>query len=122
MTDIRFSRILILLRALMMGLILSGIFTYTDIGPVPGFAGEWGVRFLSTYAIVLPTVLVVSPIAQSNARRVIGRLDRARATSTPEAVALEAWRRNGAVHGGRSFEPLHQMMSPDVSITADGLA
>lgn len=117
MTDIRHTAILILLMTLMMGLILSGIFTYVEMGLTQGFLGAWAARFLSTYVIVLPTVLIVSPVAQAATGWVIGWLDRAKVVSSPEAVALEAWRRNGIGHGGGTFEPWYQMLSPDVSIT-----
>jgi ketosteroid isomerase-like protein len=117
MTDIRFTIILVLLMTVMMGLILSGIFTYMETGFAPGFTAKWVSSFLSTYAIVLPTVLVVSPVVQFVTRRIIAWLDRAKVGATPEAVALEAWRRNGAGHGGGSFEPLYEILSPEVSIT-----
>ncbi len=55
---------LMFFMTLLMGLILSAVFTWQAQGFASGFIAAWAVRFLSTYIIVLPTVLIVSPVAQ----------------------------------------------------------
>lgn len=67
---------MILSMTIMMGIILSGIFTWQAMGFGAGFIGVWASRFVSTYIIVLPTVLLVSPIAQRFARWLDGKLSR----------------------------------------------
>jgi Protein of unknown function (DUF2798) len=56
--------IMMILMTIMMGLALSGVFTWQAIGFGPGFVETWLSRFTKTYVIVLPTVLIVSPIAR----------------------------------------------------------
>lgn len=75
----RRTLLMILFMTIMMGLILSAIFTWQDGGFRPGFVAAWLGRFIATYAIVLPTVVVVSPIAQWAA----GWLDQALSAQTP---------------------------------------
>jgi Protein of unknown function (DUF2798) len=60
---------LMFFMTLLMGLVLSAIFTWQAQGFGVGFVSAWVVRFVSTYIIVLPTVLVISPIAQWLAMR-----------------------------------------------------
>jgi len=114
----RRTLLMILFMTIMMGLILSAIFTWQEAGFTGGFVAAWLGRFLSTYAIVLPTVLVVSPIAQWAA----GRLDQAltptsRASSSPRDIALAAWRANAAGHAGRDFKPWLDALADEVRIT-----
>jgi hypothetical protein len=59
---------MILTMTFLMGVILSGVFTWQAMGFGAGFVAEWASRFVSTYIIVLPTVLLVSPIALRFAR------------------------------------------------------
>lgn len=72
MPSLKFTITLILLMTVFMGVALSGWFTYAEMGFAPGFARAWVDRFVSTYVIVLPTVVVVSPVAQWLARRIAG--------------------------------------------------
>ena len=67
---------MILAMTIMMGVIMSGIFTWQAIGFAPNFVSIWASRFVSTYIIVLPTVLLVSPIAQRFAGWLDGKLSR----------------------------------------------
>jgi hypothetical protein len=55
---------LMFFMTLLMGIVLSAVFTWQAQGFANGFVAAWAVRFLSTYIIVLPTVLIVSPLAQ----------------------------------------------------------
>ena len=68
MTGARQTLFMILTMTFLMGVIMSAIFTWQAMGFGPGFVGVWAGRFVSTYIIVLPTVLLVSPIAQRFAR------------------------------------------------------
>jgi hypothetical protein len=67
----RQSILMILTMTLLIGLILSGVFTWQNQGFSSGFVSAWLGRFAGTYIIVLPTVLIVAPIAQ----RISVRLD-----------------------------------------------
>jgi hypothetical protein len=60
----RQSILMILIMTLLMGVILSAVFTFQDIGLSVEFLPQWIRRFLSTYILVLPTVLIVAPVAQ----------------------------------------------------------
>jgi Protein of unknown function (DUF2798) len=64
MASIRDTVIMMILMTIMMGLSLSGVFTWQVMGFGQGFIATWLSRFANTYVIVLPTVLVVSPIAR----------------------------------------------------------
>jgi Protein of unknown function (DUF2798) len=61
---LRDTIIMMILMTIMMGLVLSGVFTWQAVGFSPGFVEAWLSRFAKTYVIVLPTVLVVLPIAR----------------------------------------------------------
>jgi hypothetical protein len=56
--------VMMLTMTLLMGVVLSAVFTWQAIGFAPGFVGQWASRFMQTYPVVLPTVVVVAPIAQ----------------------------------------------------------
>jgi len=61
------ARQLIIMTAIMtflMGVILSGIFTYLERGLFRDFLLVWFERFWSTYLVVLPTVALVGPLAR----------------------------------------------------------
>jgi hypothetical protein len=60
----RQSLLMILIMTLLIGLILSGFFIWQAQGFSAGFVSAWLSRFAGTYIIVLPTVLIVAPIAQ----------------------------------------------------------
>lgn len=64
----------------LMGVILSAWFTWQAIGFSTGFVSAWAERFFSTYLIVLPTVLVVAPIAQRIARGINRHFESLRAS------------------------------------------
>jgi uncharacterized membrane-anchored protein YitT (DUF2179 family) len=70
---LRDTLIMMILMTIMMGLSLSFVFTWQAIGFGPSFVSTWLSRFANTYVIVLPTVLVVSPIARLMTMR-IGRM------------------------------------------------
>jgi limonene-1,2-epoxide hydrolase len=126
MTNLRNTILFTLFMTLLMGLALAAFFTLQAQGLTEGFVQEWLTRFFSVYVLVLPTVVVVGPIARALTRLIETWLDRrsgaANATPAsqvvdPVAVALEAWRRNGVGHGGGSFEPLYEILHDDVVIT-----
>jgi hypothetical protein len=60
----RHTVIVIFLMTTMMGFVMSAYFTWQATGFTSGFISAWASRYFATYIIVLPTVLVVSPIAQ----------------------------------------------------------
>jgi Protein of unknown function (DUF2798) len=72
----RHTVIVILLMTTMMGFVMSAYFTWQAIGFTRGFLQAWASRYVSTYAIVLPTVLLVSPIAQKLASAINDWFDR----------------------------------------------
>jgi uncharacterized membrane-anchored protein YitT (DUF2179 family) len=69
----RDTLIMMILMTILMGLSLSFVFNWQAMGFGPGFIATWLSRFAKTYVIVLPTVLVVSPIARVLTIR-IGRI------------------------------------------------
>lgn len=69
--------VFMLVMTLLMGLVLSAWFTWQAHGFFAGFAAEWAARFVSTYIVVVPTVVLVTPLAQAIAgwaNRLIDRL------------------------------------------------
>ncbi|MBX3530107.1 MAG: DUF2798 domain-containing protein [Rhizobiaceae bacterium] len=56
----------------LMSLLVSGIATFRNAGPVDGFFGLWLNAWLPSWLIAFPVVLVVAPIA----RRFVGMLIR----------------------------------------------
>jgi hypothetical protein len=71
----RETALMIFLMTFLMGVTLSAWFTWQAIGSTTGFVSAWAARFLSTYVIVMPTVLVATPIAQRIARSVNRRFE-----------------------------------------------
>jgi Protein of unknown function (DUF2798) len=67
----------------LMDLILSAWFTWQTVGFSAGFVSAWVTRFFATYVIVMPTVLVVAPIAQRIARGINRRIE-SQAASLPK--------------------------------------
>lgn len=61
----------------LMSLIVSGVATLRNAGPVEEFASLWLAAWLPSWFIAFPTVLVVAPFA----RRLVGRL-----VKTPAAL------------------------------------
>jgi ketosteroid isomerase-like protein len=119
MTLGRKTLFMILIMTVMMGLILSAVFTWQATGFGADFLQAWADRFVSTYVIVLPTVLIVSPIAQALATRLDATFATASGPSpaSPRDIVLAAWKANGAGHNGASFEPWFERLRDDVSIT-----
>lgn len=117
MSNRRQTLIMILAMTIMMGEILSAVFTWQATGFGSGFISAWMARFVSTYIIVLPTVLVVAPFAQQFAHWLDKRLDGGKSAATsPRNVALAAWRANGLGHGGGDFAPWLAALADDVRI------
>lgn len=112
----RQSLFMILAMTFLMGVIMSGIFTWQAIGFGAGFVGGWASRFVSTYIIVLPTVLLVSPVAQRFARWLDGVMSAPHAPS-PREVALAAWRANAVGHRGGGFAAWLDALDENVRIT-----
>jgi hypothetical protein len=72
----RHTVIVIFLMTTMMGFVMSAYFTWLAIGFSSNFFQAWASRYFSTYIVVLPTVLVVSPLAQKLAQVVNDWFDR----------------------------------------------
>ncbi len=130
----RMSLFMMLIMTVLMGLVLSAVFTVQAVGLRQDFLAHWLGRFASTYVIVLPTVLVVAPIAQWAARRLDAMLAGApdgiapasiapagiapdQAPASPRDIALAAWRANAAGHAGKDFSPWLDALADDVRIT-----
>lgn len=110
--------LMILFMTILMGLTLSAVFTLQDIGPRSDFVPVWLARFAATYVLVLPTVILVSPIAQWASVRVDRALTPVQpVASSPRDIALAAWRANAAGHAGGSFDPWLDSLAEDVRIT-----
>lgn len=109
--------IMMLVMTLLMGIVLSAVFTWQAIGFAPGFVAQWASRFVQTYPVVVPTVLLIAPIAQ----RVAARIERTRRSASPSgsdvSVALAAWRANALGHRGGGFDDWLGRLRDDVSIT-----
>lgn len=60
----------------LMSLIVSGIATFRNAGPVDGFVSLWLGAWLPSWLIAFPTVLIVAPLA----RRLVGMLVKTPAT------------------------------------------
>jgi hypothetical protein len=73
---LRDTLIMMIIMTILMGLSLSCVFTWQAMGFGPGFIETWLSRFAKTYLIVLPTVLVVSPIARWMTMIISSKLDR----------------------------------------------
>lgn len=57
------TAVFIFFMTFLMGLVLSAIMTFQAQGLEAGFVVAWLNKFAKTYVLVVPTVLVVSPIA-----------------------------------------------------------
>jgi ketosteroid isomerase-like protein len=109
----RQNLLMVLIMTLLMGLILSGVFTWQAQGVSSGFVSAWTTRFVGTYIVVLPTVLVVAPLAQ----RLALTLDRKfGGQQSPEEVALSAWQANATGHAGGGFDSWLAALAEDVSV------
>jgi ketosteroid isomerase-like protein len=113
----RQSLIMVVVMTTMMGFVMSAWFTYQSVGFSPDFLSAWAKRYLSTYMIVLPTVIVVSPIAQWIAKQINSRLDEMPLASGLRNVALQAWAHNAQGHRGEGFDQWYASLSENVSIT-----
>ncbi len=113
----RHGLIMVLVMTTLMGFVMSAWFTHQAIGFSSDFLRSWASRYLSTYMIVLPTVLVVSPLAQWIAKTINARLDAAPAVKNPRQIALRAWQHNAQGHRGEGFDEWLAMLSNDVVIT-----
>lgn len=115
--SLRQTIVFTLFMTVLMGLVLSGVFTYLDRGLAPGFLSAWVWRFLETYALVLPTVLVVSPIARAATALVLRWIEPPKDGASPVAVATAAWKANAAGHRGEGFEPWLAHLADDVVVS-----
>jgi ketosteroid isomerase-like protein len=109
--------LMVFFMTLMMGIIISAWFTWQAIGFGTGFLSTWAQRFFSTYLVVVPTVLIVSPIAQGFAKTIDSYLTPTVAKTSPREVALRAWAHNAQGHRGEGFDKWFAMLSSQVSIT-----
>ncbi len=75
--------------ALLMGIITTGIVSFTLLGInrgfAPGFAWAWLRSWAIAYVVVIPVILTFSPLVQRVAKRVAGNLCRKRAYATHDA-------------------------------------
>jgi hypothetical protein len=78
--------VLLFFMTFLMGLVLSFIFQVQEsgIGPASDFLAGWLGRFLRTYSIVVPLVLLVTPLARLLTRIVS---DGRRQTVAPPATS-----------------------------------
>jgi hypothetical protein len=53
-----------------MGVVLSAVFTWQSICFAPDCLSQWATRFMHTYVVVLPTLLLVAPVTQRVASRI----------------------------------------------------
>ncbi len=118
----RDTLLMVLVMTLLMGIVLSAFFTWQAGGFAPDFIARWLRRFGSTYAVVLPTVLIVAPLAQRIATWLGARLfpvanAEPDAVSSPREIVLEALRHNARGHRGEGFEDWYRMLDARVSIT-----
>jgi ketosteroid isomerase-like protein len=113
----RQSLIMVLVMTTMMGLVMSAWFTHQLVGFGPEFIGAWAKRYFSTYMIVLPTVLIVSPMAQWLAKQINAKLDNSALANNPRRIALQAWEHNAQGHRGEGFDQWFAALHENVSIT-----
>jgi Protein of unknown function (DUF2798) len=59
-----YTLVFVFLMTLFMGLALSLIFTWREIGFTGGFVKIWLSRFIQTWIIVIPTVAVILPFVK----------------------------------------------------------
>lgn len=101
------SYVFIFLMTLFMGLILSGIFEVQAGTHFPEFIFSWLKRFLGTYVIVVPTVLIVSPIAKRIAPLLLKK------EVNNKEIALEGYRCLALAHKTGNFEPYLKLLTDD---------
>ncbi|WP_349358920.1 DUF2798 domain-containing protein [Stappia sp.] len=53
-----------LVLSCLMSLLVAGVATLRNLGPVEGFLGLWLEAWLSSWVIAFPVVLVVAPLAR----------------------------------------------------------
>jgi ketosteroid isomerase-like protein len=114
--------LMMLVMTLLMGIVLSAFFTWQAVGFATDFVAQWMRRFVSTYAVVLPTVLIVAPAAQRIAKWLGAVLiptpvPSADTSSSSREIALEALRHNARGHRGEGFDDWYRMLDDRVSIT-----
>lgn len=114
--------LMMLVMTLLMGLVLSAFFTWQAVGFAPDFIPRWLQRFGATYVVVLPTVLIVAPLAQRIAKwlgAIVFSHPKAPESAAWSArhIALEALRNNERGHRGEGFEHWYRMLDDHVSIT-----
>jgi hypothetical protein len=79
--------ITIVVMTALMGLTLSFLTTVRERGMTDDFFAQWFARFLGTYVMVVPVVLVVSPVAQRITELVDGKIAGWIATAGPRPPA-----------------------------------
>lgn len=60
-----YTLVFVFLMTLFMGLALSLIFTWREIGFANGFIKIWLSRFIRTWIIVIPTVVIILPLVRT---------------------------------------------------------
>jgi ketosteroid isomerase-like protein len=117
MPTVRQNLIMVLLMTFMISCVMSVWFTWQMAGFTPVFFASWAQHFFPTYIVVLPTVLLVAPIAQSLSQIINNFLESANVGQKTRSIALEAWSYNAMGHRGEGFAKWYEMLAPDVAVT-----
>jgi hypothetical protein len=67
----RENLIMMLVMTVLMGIAMSAVFTWQGTGFDDAFLSNWADRFLKTWPVVVPVVLVAAPLAQRITRWLI---------------------------------------------------
>jgi hypothetical protein len=60
----RENLIMMLVMTMLMGISMSAVFTWQTHGFTADFLSLWAGRFITTWPIVIPIVLIAAPVAQ----------------------------------------------------------
>jgi hypothetical protein len=62
-----------LVLSCLMSLLVSGIATFRNVGPIDGFFAIWMGAWLPSWAIAFPVVLAVAPVARQIVNGLVAR-------------------------------------------------
>jgi Zn-dependent protease with chaperone function len=60
----RENLVMMFIMTILMGIAMSAVFTWQIFGFAAGFISLWAGRFITTWPIVIPIVLIAAPVAQ----------------------------------------------------------
>jgi ketosteroid isomerase-like protein len=111
--------LMMLVMTVLMGGALSAVFTWQAGGFGADFLSRWFTRFVSTWIVVVPTVLLVAPLAQRIAAWLGRRLfaNEHSPAASPRDIVLEALGHNARGHRGEGFDGWYRMLDDRISIT-----